>query len=99
MDDADFNGIVAGLKDAIAFVNGDSSRGCVVAGSDVKAIRESTGMTQPQFATAYRIPVGTLRDWEQGRRMPDAPARALLTIIAADPAAVARTLAGEAAAA
>jgi putative transcriptional regulator len=99
MNDEDFNGIVAGLKDAIAFVNGDSSRGRVVAGIDVKAIRERTGMTQPQFAAAYHIPVGTLRDWEQARRIPDAPARALLTIIAADPAAVAKMLARESAAA
>jgi putative transcriptional regulator len=95
MNDEDFNGIAAGLKDAIAFVNGDSSRGRVVARIDVKAIRDRAGMTQPQFAAAYHIPVGTLRDWEQGRRIPDAPARALLTLIAADPASAAQTLATE----
>lgn len=40
------------------------------------------------FAKAYRIPVGTIRDWEQNRRQPDAPARVLLSLIQADPAAI-----------
>ena len=59
---------------------------------NVKKLRERLGLTQEVFAAAYRIPVGTLRDWEQGRKMPDAPARAYLTIIARDPAAVAKLL-------
>jgi putative transcriptional regulator len=63
---------------------------------NVKRLRESLGMTQEAFAAAYRIPVGTLRDWEQGRKRPDAPACAYLTIIARDPKAVADLL-GEAA--
>jgi putative transcriptional regulator len=53
-------------------------------------------MTQEDFAATYRIPVGTLRDWEQGRKFPDAPARAYLTVIAKNPKAVAEFL-GEAA--
>jgi putative transcriptional regulator len=63
---------------------------------NVKRLRESLGMTQEEFATAYRIPVGTLRDWEQGRKRPDAPARAYLTVIARNPKVVADLL-GEAA--
>lgn len=63
---------------------------------NVKKLRERLGLTQEAFATAYRIPVGTLRDWEQGRKFPDAPARAYLAVINRDPAAVA-TLLGEAA--
>jgi putative transcriptional regulator len=63
---------------------------------NVKKLRQSLGMTQGEFATAYRIPVGTLRDWEQGRKRPDAPARAYLMVIARNPKAVARLL-GEAA--
>jgi putative transcriptional regulator len=59
---------------------------------NVKKLRERLGLTQEAFATAYRIPVGTLRDWEQCRKYPDAPARAYLTIIAKDPATVARLL-------
>lgn len=63
---------------------------------NVKRLRESLGMTQEAFAAAYRIPVGTLRDWEQGRKRPDAPARAYLKIIARNPKVVADLL-GEAA--
>jgi putative transcriptional regulator len=55
------------------------------------------GMTQDAFSAAYRIPVGTLRDWEQRRKNPDATARAYLELIDADPAGVAATLAARAA--
>ena len=58
-----------------------------------KTLRRALGLTQEEFATRYRIPVGTLRDWEQGRSEPDQPARAYLTVIAGDPEGVARTLA------
>lgn len=63
---------------------------------NTKKLRDRLGLTQEEFAARYRIPVGTLRDWEQGRKRPDAPARAYLTIIARDPHAVASLL-GEAA--
>jgi putative transcriptional regulator len=87
MNDQDFKGIVAGLEDAIAFVKGDTSRGRVAAGPDVKAIRAKTKLTQAKFAEKLHIPVATLRDWEQHRRSPDAPARTLLGIVDADPKA------------
>lgn len=48
---------------------------------DVRAIRRSLRMTQHHFAAAYRIPLPTLKNWEQGRRMPDAPAAAYLLAI------------------
>jgi putative transcriptional regulator len=59
---------------------------------NVKELRERLGLTQEAFAAAYRIPVGTLRDWEQRRKNPDAPARAYLTVIARNPEAVAEWL-------
>ena len=59
---------------------------------NVKKLRDRLGLTQEAFAAAYRIPVGTLRDWEQGRKLPDAPARAYLTVIARNPEAVAALL-------
>ena len=59
---------------------------------NVKKLRERLGLTQEAFASTYRIPVGTLRDWEQRRKFPDAPARAYLTVIARDPKAVASLL-------
>jgi putative transcriptional regulator len=48
---------------------------------DVKAIRRSLRMSQHRFAAAFRIPLPTLKNWEQGRRMPDAPAAAYLLAI------------------
>jgi putative transcriptional regulator len=51
----------------------------------VRTLRRQLSLTQEQFAERYHIPVGTLRDWEQGRSEPDAPAKALLKLIAADP--------------
>jgi len=59
---------------------------------NVKKLRERLGLTQEAFAATYRIPVGTLRDWEQRRKLPDAPARAYLTVIARNPEAVAGLL-------
>jgi putative transcriptional regulator len=57
-----------------------------------KRLREKLGLTQEEFAATYRIPVGTLRDWEQARKIPDATARAYLTVIARNPEAVAEWL-------
>jgi putative transcriptional regulator len=59
-----------------------------------KIIRRSLGLTQEEFATAYRIPLGTLRDWEQGAAEPDSCARAYLAVIARMPDEVAEALAG-----
>ena len=60
----------------------------------VKVIRRALGLTQEEFSARYRIPLGTLRDWEQGRSEPDQPARAYLRVIAAEPAAAAKALEG-----
>ena len=56
-------------------------------------IRRALRMTQEEFAEAYRIPVGTLRDWEQGRTEPDQANRAYLRVISVDPEFVKRALA------
>jgi putative transcriptional regulator len=58
-----------------------------------KTLRRAVGLTQEEFPTRYHIPVGTFRDWEQGRSEPDQPARAYLAVIAGDPEGVSRTLA------
>jgi putative transcriptional regulator len=57
-----------------------------------KIIRRALELTQEEFAARYHIPLGTLRDWEQGRAEPDQPTRAYLTLIARDPDRVNRTL-------
>jgi putative transcriptional regulator len=49
-------------------------------------------MTQEEFAAHYRIPLGTLRDWEQGRATPDQPTQAYLTVIARSPREVQQAL-------
>jgi putative transcriptional regulator len=58
----------------------------------VKIVRRALGLTQEEFATRYRIPLGTLRDWEQGRSEPDGPAKAYLRVIAAEPKVTANAL-------
>lgn len=58
-----------------------------------KTLRRALRLTQEEFSLRYHIPIGTLRDWEQGRCEPDQPARAYLTVIASNPEGVERVLA------
>lgn len=58
--------------------------------------RSATGLSQPDFAARYGVPVASLRDWEQGRRKPDAATRSYLKVIEKMPDAVARALDGAA---
>lgn len=57
-----------------------------------RAVRKRLGLSQVEFAAKFHLPVGTLRDWEQNRRQPDAPALAYLRVIAREPEMVARAL-------
>lgn len=61
---------------------------------DVKAIRRALRMSQQRFAASYRIPLSTLKNWEQKRRVPDAPAAAYLRAIARRPKEVMEAVAG-----
>ena len=60
----------------------------------VRALREKLNLTQEEFAKRFHLPLGTVRDWEQGAHRPDKAAQVLLTVIARDPDAVARALEG-----
>jgi putative transcriptional regulator len=60
--------------------------------SPVKALRQRLDMTQAEFAEAFGLPISTLRDWEQLRSNPDAPARALLRAIEREPDTMRRLL-------
>lgn len=60
----------------------------------VRSVRKRLGISQAEFAARYHVPIGTLRDWEQNRKRPDAPALAYLRVIAREPAIVAQALAG-----
>lgn len=58
----------------------------------VKVLRRALALTQEEFSQLYQIPIGTLRDWEQGRAEPDMPTRAYLKVIARDPDGVRKAL-------
>jgi putative transcriptional regulator len=58
----------------------------------VKVMRRALGLSQEEFSTKFHIPLGTLRDWEQGRKEPDAAAKAYLRVIGREPEAVGRAL-------
>jgi putative transcriptional regulator len=58
----------------------------------VRTVRKRLGLSQAEFAARLHLPIGTLRDWEQDRRQPDAPALAYLRLIAREPEMVARAL-------
>ena len=62
--------------------------------ADVKAIRARLKKSQSEFAAMIGVSVSTLQNWEQGRRVPEGPARALLRVAAAKPRAVAQALGG-----
>lgn len=93
-----FDKIMDGLTDALAYAEGDKSRGKAhaveVPAVDVRAARKRLGLSQDKFAEAFKINSSTLRKWEQGTRQPRGPARVLLTVIEKEPEAVIRALAG-----
>jgi putative transcriptional regulator len=77
-------------RDAKALTEADLKR--MKRSPQAKVIRRALELTQEEFAVRFHIPIGTLRDWEQGRAEPDQPTRAYLTIIARDPDRVNRML-------
>ncbi len=76
--------LIAAMEEAAAHTQGagDPARVHSIAVPDARAIREALGLSQQAFANAYRIPLATLKGWEQGRRQPDATASAYLSVIA-----------------
>lgn len=93
-----FDRIKDGLADALAYAEGDKTRGKArrveVPVVDVRAARRKLGLSQDKFAETFRINPSTLRKWEQGTRQPRGPARVLLTVIDREPEAVKRALVG-----
>ena len=85
-----FNELVESVKQAKAIMRGEMepSRQFVYETPDVKQIRAKLGLTQTDFAALMGISVKTLQNWEQGRRQPEGPARALLLVAARKPEAV-----------
>jgi putative transcriptional regulator len=95
MDKKLFKRLVESMEQMDEIVRGERapSREFYVDAAKVKEIRAMTGLSQPQFAKLLHVDVGTLRNWEQGRREPTGPAKALLRAIKTDPKAVLKALA------
>ena len=89
--------ILEGLGEALAHANGELAAREVPVRIpemiDVRAIRTSLDLSQAEFALRFGFSVDTVRNWEQSKRVPNAQARALLTIIQKEPTAVMRALA------
>ena len=90
MKDELFKELVASVQEGGAILRGEraASRQFIVGGPDVKRIRASYKLSQGEFATLLGISVATLRNWEQGRRAPEGPARILLQVAAKHPEAL-----------
>lgn len=86
--------LILGMKEAAEFAEGKKIGAGVhvVEVPDVRAIRRQLHMSQQRFAETYRIPLPTLKNWEQGRRAPDAPAAAYLYAISRQPTAIKEAL-------
>jgi putative transcriptional regulator len=87
--------LIQAAEEALAIAQGrlDPATYVVHHPVDVKAIRARLGLAQAEFALQYGLSVGTVRDWEQGRSVPDRPAQILLRVIEADPEFVRRVVA------
>jgi len=91
---SDFELLVTGVKQAGRIRRGEiePARRSEARAGDVKAIRANLHKAQSEFALMIGVSISTLQNWEQGRRQPEEPARALLKVAAENPAAVAAAL-------
>ncbi|HEX7192777.1 MAG TPA: NadS family protein [Thermoanaerobaculia bacterium] len=89
-----FDDLVAGVREAGRIHRGEAkpSRRFVFKPEDVRHVREKLTKSQSEFARMIGVSVATLQNWEQGRREPKGPARALLVVASKAPAAVAKAL-------
>lgn len=90
MKDDLFDELMKSVREGGEILRGNKtpSRGFAVEGPNVKQIRAAYQLSQKEFAAMLGISVGTLRNWEQGRREPEGPARVLLQVAAKHPEAV-----------
>jgi putative transcriptional regulator len=90
--------ILQGLREAAAHARGENVPGLKVhvpRSVNVYAIRRRSGLSQAAFSRRIGVSMGTLRNWEQGRRSPEGPARVLLAMLARNPKIVEETLSGK----
>ncbi|WP_262032101.1 helix-turn-helix domain-containing protein [Microvirga sp. Mcv34] len=93
--DDDFDQLIASLGEVLALADNSQSLGyglTIASAIDVVAIRTKTGLSQAAFARRIGVSVGTIRNWEQGRRAPQGPARILLALLDRNPRIVEETL-------
>lgn len=95
MDSKLFDKLVESMTQMNEIIDGERSpsREFVIDAMHVKEVRKKTGLTQAKFCQLIDVNLGTLRNWEQGRRDPTGPAKALLRAIWNDPAHVLSALA------
>jgi len=88
--------IIRGMEDAIAYMQGDTSRARVhrfqMVYPDVRELRKELGLTQHEFASEFGFSLSAVRHWEQGKRIPEKSARILLMLIAKQPELVRQAL-------
>lgn len=96
MEKSLFDDLTQSLKEAAAIRKGTAapSRTFEIEQTDVRAVREGTGLSQSEFARLMRVSVKTLQNWEQHRRHPTGPAIALLKIVSRAPEAALKALHG-----
>jgi putative transcriptional regulator len=94
MDKKLFKNLVESVKQADEIVRGERApaREFFVDAAKVKEVRAVTKLSQARFAKVLQVDVGTVRNWEQGRRQPTGPARALLRALMKDPKHVLKAL-------
>jgi putative transcriptional regulator len=91
-----FDELLESVREGGAILRGERepSRAFRFEEPDVRNLREKHGLSQPKFAALMGISVGTLRNWEQGRRKPEGSARVLLRVVARHPEAVFEAVGG-----
>ena len=94
MKKQDFDELIESVREAGKILRGEAkpSREFTFTPDDVRAIRNKLRKSQDEFAMMIGVSVSTLRNWEQGRRQPHGPARALLKVASENPKAVERAL-------
>ncbi|HBO13347.1 MAG TPA: transcriptional regulator [Halieaceae bacterium] len=94
MEDTLFRKLVVSAEQMGEIARGERApaRETTIDAVQVKEIRKLTGLSQAKFAQLVDVKLGTLRNWEQGRREPTGPAQALMRVIRHDPQAVLKAL-------
>jgi putative transcriptional regulator len=94
MKNEEFDMLLSSIKEAGDIKNGKKkpSRIFEIEVPDIKMIRKSLSVSQSEFAMMIGVSVRTLQNWEQGRRKPDGPAKALLHVASKNPKAVLEAL-------